>query len=99
MSEIKIVPLQSNELDEAAELLSKAFINTPFTGKIMGGHTEKHRKQLQMGFKMMLGKKPGTVVVAKENGNMVGVMRMVKWPDCQNSIPKGVETIPLLLFA
>jgi ribosomal protein S18 acetylase RimI-like enzyme len=99
MTEIKIFPIKSNELDEAAALLSKAFINTPFTGKIMGGHTEKHRKLLQMGFKNMIGKKPGTVVVAKDNGTIVGVMRMVMWPDCQNSIPKGAETIPLLLFA
>lgn len=99
MSEIKIVPLQSNEIDEASDLLSKAFINTPFTGKIMGGQTEKHRKQLQMGFKMMIGKKPGTVVVAKDNEKMVGVMRMVKWPDCQNSTPSGLELLPVLIMA
>jgi GNAT superfamily N-acetyltransferase len=99
MNEIRIVPLQTSEIDEAADLLSKAFINTPFSGKIMGGHTEKHRKQLKMGFKAMLAKKPGTKVAAMDGDEMVGVMRMVKWPDCQNSIPRGLELIMPTLVA
>ncbi|UCF07871.1 MAG: GNAT family N-acetyltransferase [Thermoplasmata archaeon] len=99
MSEITIVPLQPDEIDEAADLLSKAFINTPFTGKIMGGNTEKHRKQLKMGFKTTLEKKPGTKIAAKDREKMVGVMHMVKWPDCQNSIPRGLEMLPALIVA
>lgn len=99
MSEIRIVPLQPDEIDEAADVLSRAFINTPFTGKIMGGPSERHRKQLKMGFKAMLAKKPGTKVAAMDGERMVGVMRMVKWPDCQNSVPRGLELFPAILFA
>jgi GNAT superfamily N-acetyltransferase len=99
MDEIKISPLQTDEIDEAAELLSQAFIKTPFTGKIMGGHSEKYRRKLKIGFKSMIDKKPGTVVAAKENGKIVGVMRMVKWPDCQNSAPRGLEWLPMFLVA
>jgi ribosomal protein S18 acetylase RimI-like enzyme len=99
MTEIKILPMQPKEVDEAAFVLSKAFINTPYTGKILGGNTERHRRMLQLGFKNMIAKKPGDSVVAKDGNEIVGVMRMVKWPDCQNSIPKGMETIPLLIVA
>lgn len=99
LAEISIVPLQTSEIDEAADLLSKAFINTPFTGKIMGGHSEKHRRQLKMGFKNMLAKKPGIKIAAKDGDRLVGVMRMVKWPDCQKSIPRGAELIIPTLVA
>ncbi len=86
-------------MNKAADLLSKAFINTPFTVKIMGGSTEKHRKMLKMGFKNMLAKKPGAKYAAWDGDEMVGVMRMVKWPDCQNSIPRGAELIIPTLVA
>jgi len=51
-----------------------------------------------MGFEIMLGKKPGETVVAREGNEMVGVMRMVKWPDCQNSSMHGFEIIPAAIF-
>ncbi len=98
MKKIKINPIQPNEINKAAEVLSKAFILTPFSSKVAGGQSEKHRRMLEKGFINMLGKKPGNVVVAKDNGQIIGVMRMVEWPDCQNSIPKGFEKIPTLLF-
>jgi ribosomal protein S18 acetylase RimI-like enzyme len=95
---ITIEPLKSNEIDEAADLLSRAFILTPFSAKVAGGKSEKHRQNLKIGFKGMLNKKPGLKFVAKLNGKIVGVMRMAKWPDCQNSIPKGFEKIPTIIF-
>jgi ribosomal protein S18 acetylase RimI-like enzyme len=99
MTSIEVVPMQPDEAEEASFVLSKAFIDTPFSGKIMGGHTEKHRRMLQLGFKSMISKKPGDKVVAKDGEEIVGVMRMVKWPDCQNSIPRGIETVPLRIIA
>jgi ribosomal protein S18 acetylase RimI-like enzyme len=99
MNEIKIVPLEKNDISEASLLLCKAFINTPFTGAIMGGNSEKHRKMLTMGFRSMIEKRPGEKVVAKDGERIVGVIRMVKWPQCQDSIPKGLEKLPMILFA
>jgi ribosomal protein S18 acetylase RimI-like enzyme len=99
MTSIEVVPMQPDEAEEASFVLSKAFIDTLFSGKIMGGHTEKHRRMLQLGFKSMISKKPGDKVVAKDGEEIVGVMRMVKWPDCQNSIPRGIETVPLRIIA
>jgi ribosomal protein S18 acetylase RimI-like enzyme len=97
-SNIIIESLKSDEIKEAAKLLSRAFILTPFSSKVAGGKDEKHRRMLEIGFKTMLEKKPGKKFVAKDNGKIVGVMRMAKWPDCQNSIPRGLEKIPTLLF-
>jgi ribosomal protein S18 acetylase RimI-like enzyme len=99
MGNIKIEPIKKEEYTEAARLMSKAFINTPFSAKVMGGSSEKHRKLLETGFKMMLEKKPGTIVVAKDSGQIVGAMRMVEWPDCQNSTPRGIELLPLFIIA
>jgi ribosomal protein S18 acetylase RimI-like enzyme len=99
MDEIKIIPMKPDEADEAAQIMAMAFINTPFSGMIMGGNSQKHLKQLKMGMKSMLVKKPGDKVVAKEGNKIVGAMRMVKWPDCQNSTPKGAALIPIYLIA
>ncbi len=93
-----IEPLKTKDIPIAAQLLSKAFILTPFSSAVAGGQDEKHRRKLEIGFKIMLEKKPGKKVVAKDNGKIVGVMRMVQWPDCQNSIPQGFEKIPTILF-
>lgn len=95
---IVIEPLKPDEIQEAANLLSKAFILTDFSSKVAGGQSEKHRRMLEIGFKTMLDKKLGKKFVAKDNSKIVGVMRMTKWPDCQNSIPRGLEKIPTLLF-
>jgi ribosomal protein S18 acetylase RimI-like enzyme len=95
---ISIKPLQSNRIDEAASLLSRAFIQTEFSSKVVGGKEEKHRRFLEMGFKIMLEKKPGEKVVAVDNDEIVGVMRMVEWPDCQNSTPRGLEKLPALIL-
>jgi ribosomal protein S18 acetylase RimI-like enzyme len=42
----------------------------------------------------MLVNIPGNVLVAKENGHIIGAMRFVEWPDCQKPPPAHV-TNPL----
>jgi ribosomal protein S18 acetylase RimI-like enzyme len=95
---ITIVPIEKHEIEEATLLLSRAFIQTPFTGTVMGGQAEKHRRGLQKGFDIMLRRKPGDTVVAKDGDTIVGVMRMVAWPECQNSSIRGIEIIPAALM-
>jgi ribosomal protein S18 acetylase RimI-like enzyme len=99
MKQLTIEPIRPDEYQEASELLGSAFIRTPFTSKVMGGRSPKLEKKLQTGMRMMLEKKPGKVVVSKDNGRIVGVMRMAKWPDCQNSSPRGLEMVPMILVA
>jgi len=89
MSDIEITVMKKEEVNDAARVCSEAFLNTPFTNYLMGGSTEKHRKNLEKGMKRTLSLKHGTVLVAKDNGKIVGAMRMVEWPNCQN-VPKGM---------
>jgi len=96
---ISIENIKPDEYKEAAILLSEAFIGTPFSAYVAGGTDEKSRRNLETGFRGMIQKKPGHVVVAKDGNQIVGVMRMVEWPQCQNSIPRGLELLPALIFA
>jgi GNAT superfamily N-acetyltransferase len=83
MDKINIAPLKNGELEEAAELASKAFIPTPLVKAVMNGGGEKQRKGLQKGMKQMLSHPTGDVLIAKQDAQLVGLMRMAKWPDCQ----------------
>ncbi len=47
---------------------------------------------------MMLMKAPGRVFAARDGANIVGVMRMVEWPDCQTGVPRGLAKLSGLLF-
>jgi ribosomal protein S18 acetylase RimI-like enzyme len=96
---ISIENIKPDEYEEAAILLSRAFIRNPFSAYVAGGTDEKARRNLETGFRGMIEKKPGRVVVAKDGNQIIGIMRMVEWPQCQNSIPRGVELLPALIFA
>jgi len=47
---IIIESLKISEIPEAANLLSRAFILTPFSFKFAGGQSERHRRMLEIGF-------------------------------------------------
>ncbi len=97
-SQISITPIEKMEIGQAAELCAEAFISTPFTSTVMGGQSKNNLEKLTIGMKMML-KRPGEVFVAKEGDQLVGVLRMVKWPDCQKSTPKGIAAFFGKIFA
>lgn len=83
MDAIEISRLDTGDLAEAADLASKAFISTPLVKAVMLGAGEKQRLALRSGMKRLLGHPGGEVWVAKQETQMVGVIRMAKWPDCQ----------------
>ena len=83
------MPIDKIDISQAAKLCAEAFITTPFTSTVMGGQNKKNLKNLTRGMEMIL-KGPGYVFVAKDGDQLVGVIRMVKWPDCQKSTPRGM---------
>ncbi len=83
MSKIMIVPLKSNEVDEASELCARAFSPTPLPCAVFGDPSEEQRGIMGAGLKNMIGNMPGKVFLAKDNDQIVGVMRIVEWPNCQ----------------
>jgi ribosomal protein S18 acetylase RimI-like enzyme len=98
MTGIVMKPIKGQELDEAVNLLAAAFIRTPFSSHVVGGSVEEGRKKLEFGFRRMLEQKEGTVIVAKDGERIVGVMRMIEWPDCQATLPRGAGKLPVMLF-
>ncbi len=83
MGKIMIEPLRSSEVDEASVLLSRAFSSTPLPCVVFGDPSEEQRRIIAAGMKNMIMNMPGKVFLAKENGQIIGVMRIVEWPDCQ----------------
>ena len=73
MGEIDIANLEEGELEEAAELASRAFIPTPLMKVVMIGDGEKQRNGLQKGMKQLLSHATGNVLVARQEARLVGV--------------------------
>jgi ribosomal protein S18 acetylase RimI-like enzyme len=48
-------------------------------------------------FGTMLKHLPGQVVVAKQSNQIVGAMRIVKWPGCQTSPLQGLKMMPEMM--
>ena len=47
--------------------------------------------------KLAMGRLPGETFVAKEDGQIMGVMRMVEWPDCQLPPSKMLSMLPSMI--
>jgi GNAT superfamily N-acetyltransferase len=97
MSEIQIVPLSKSDIPAASKLCADAFLKTPFNSAVVGGTGDKQLRFMIIGMKMTM-KAPGRVFIAKDESTIVGVMRMVQWPDCQKSTPHGLSALPGLIF-
>lgn len=94
---IEIVTLQPNEIGEASVLMSQAFNISPLIGAALGESTEKQRSSLlERMYKMML--KSGMVYSAKEDGKILGVMRVIEWPQCKKEYDlRGLNLLLALL--
>ncbi len=91
---IEIETLKPSEIAEASVLLSRAYSPLPLICAALGGQSEKQRSLLESGYKMNL--KKGIVFSAKENGKILGVMRILEWPQCQKEY-KSFRGLRLLL--
>ena len=95
MGKIVIEPLRSSEVDEASVLLSRAFSPTPIPCALVGDPSEEQRLILGGAMKGMMMDLPGKVFLAKDNGQIIGVMRLVEWPDCQKlPSPEAFKLLP-----
>jgi ribosomal protein S18 acetylase RimI-like enzyme len=41
---------------------------------------------------------PGQVVIAKKDGQVVGMLRMIEWPHCQTSFTQTLINLPIMLI-
>jgi len=94
MDKIKIEPLRSSEVVEASVLLSRTFSPLPLACAVFGDPSEEQRRLIEAGFKHIIEKLPGKVLLAKENDQIIGVMRIVEWPNCQKSSAQVLKLLP-----
>jgi len=93
MGKIVIDPLKSSEVDEASVLLSRAFSPTPLPRALLGDPSEEQRRILKTVIKSII-ELPGKVILAKENEQIIGAMRIVEWPDCQKTPAQVLNLLP-----
>jgi len=74
--------MENNDLQESARVLSVAMLNNPLHDAVFQGHGEKERLEIEKMFNDLFLQLPGIVFLAKENQNIIGVMRM---KSCQGS--------------
>jgi predicted N-acetyltransferase YhbS len=98
MSEIVIEPIKPEDIPEASKVISRAFAPTPVVVAVAKGSGEKQQRKLESGMKYMFKKAPGHMYVAKMDGEIVGAMRMVKWPECQPKPSQGLMMLPGILI-
>lgn len=98
MSSIGVTPLARTEIGEAASAAASAFAPTPFTMAIVGD-AQRAERLMPPTFRVMFGDLAGDVFVAKDDGRVVGVMRMVEWPKCQLTALEKLRILPGMLRA
>jgi len=96
---IEIVPLQPSGIGEASMVMSRAFTLSPLLVAALGESNEKQRSTIEKMYRMMLKEKSGTVLSAKEDGKILGVIRFLEWPQCQkeNNSFLGLKFLLVLL--
>jgi ribosomal protein S18 acetylase RimI-like enzyme len=96
MIEVAVQPIQKEEFPQALDVLGKAFAAMPNSIAIFSGKSDIGRR-MKIIFGTMLKHLPGQVVVAKQSNQIVGAMRIVKWPDCQTSPLQGLKMMPEMM--
>jgi len=95
MADITIEPAWPEDRREAAGLLSHAMISLPESKAVFRGR----RDRMEGVFRIMLKRRPGLVYVAKDGKHIVGVMRMVEWPQCNEApLSQKIRLLPSMLW-
>lgn len=93
MEQVSIEMLKKEDLQEAAKVVGRAFGPTPFAMAACRV-LEKSERFLETTVKIMFERFPGQVLVARKDNRVVGVMRMVEWPECQMSSSQERMILP-----
>ena len=88
MGTVQISFMENRDIRKSANVLSVAMVDNPLHVAVFQGKGEQQRMEIEKMFHGLLIELPGIVFVAKENQNIVGVMRM---KSCQG---RKVEDVP-----
>ena len=76
MSNFHISFMEQNDIQTSAKVLSIAMLNNPHHIGVLLGNGERQRMEIEKMFLELFKNLPGIVFVAKENEEIIGVMRM-----------------------
>ena len=76
MSSFRISFMEQNDIQQSARVLSISMLNNPNHIGIFLGNDEDERLKIEKMFFELFNNLPGVVYLAKENGEIIGVMRM-----------------------
>lgn len=95
MKLVTIETLTSEEVPEAAKVAARALAPTPFPMAVFGG-LEKTERGLEATIRIQFSSGPGQVLVARKDNRVVGVLRMVEWPQCQTPSGQALRLLPIM---
>lgn len=90
---ITIEFMRPEEIPAVSALMGKAYATNPMNVTVLGSNV--HRTEGFM--RVALERLPGQTFVAKDDGQIVGAMRMVEWPNCQLPPLKMLPLLPSML--
>jgi ribosomal protein S18 acetylase RimI-like enzyme len=76
MGNVQISFMENSDIQESANVLSVAMVDNPLHVAVFQGKGEKQRMEIEKMFRGLLIELPGIVFLAKQNQNIIGVMRM-----------------------
>jgi ribosomal protein S18 acetylase RimI-like enzyme len=97
MEQISIESLKESDLHEAATIAARAYAANPDAVAVYRNHPDQFRLQ-EASFMQTFGQAPEIVSVAKKDERVVGVMRMVEWPQCQMSLARMWKIVPIMVI-
>ncbi|MHC4792501.1 MAG: GNAT family N-acetyltransferase [Planctomycetota bacterium] len=89
---ITIEPMLPEEIPSLSSVLGKAYLTSPMPVATLGSNLRRNEKFMSVGLELL----PGQTFVAKDDGQIVGGMKMVEWPNCQLPPLKMLPKLPTM---
>ncbi len=89
---ITIESMRPEEIPVLSTVMGKAYVTSPLNIAVLGSSLRRNEGMMNV----MLKRFPGQAFVAKDDGQILGGMGMVEWPDCQLSPSKMLQMLPIL---
>lgn len=89
MTQVDVSPCRAEDMDPAAQVLSLAMLDNPLHQAVFQGAGEGARQKIEAMFGRLFRELPRRILLARQEGRIIGVMRM---KPCQGSEPPQ-ETI------
>ncbi len=90
---ITIEPMRSEEIPAVAAVLGQAYLTSPIHIAAFGLNLDRNVGMMRADLERLSGQ----AFVAKDDGQIVGAMKMVEWPACQLPPLKMLPMVPFML--